>query len=66
VVGEWGGTAAVQGASPERSWGRRITETELRDSFADGWRIDAIDATTIDITMEPWEIQAWLVAVTRI
>jgi cyclopropane fatty-acyl-phospholipid synthase-like methyltransferase len=47
-------------------WGpRRITEAELRDSFADGWRIDTLEASTIEITIDPAGAQGWLAAMTR-
>ncbi|HEV3363269.1 MAG TPA: class I SAM-dependent methyltransferase [Acidimicrobiia bacterium] len=47
-------------------WGpRRITEAELRDSFADGWRIDSLEPATIEITLDPAGARAWLVAMTR-
>jgi SAM-dependent methyltransferase len=48
-------------------WGpRRIPQDEIRASFARGWRIDAIDATVIEITLSPEGAQAWLVACTRL
>ncbi len=47
-------------------WGpRRITEAELRENFADGWRIDSLEPTVIDITLDPAGAQAWLAALTR-
>jgi len=47
-------------------WGpRRITEAELRDSFADGWRIDSLEPATIEITLDPAGAQGWLAAMTR-
>jgi SAM-dependent methyltransferase len=47
-------------------WGpRRVTEGEIRASFADGWTVDAIEPTRIDITIDPDGAQAWLVALTR-
>ena len=47
-------------------WGpRRVTEREIRESFADGWEIDAIEAATIDITIDPSGALAWRVAMTR-
>jgi cyclopropane fatty-acyl-phospholipid synthase-like methyltransferase len=47
-------------------WGpRRITEAELRESFADGWRIDSLEPTTIEVTLDPAGAQAWLAAMTR-
>ena len=48
-------------------WGpRRITEAELRESFADGWRIDSLEPSTIEITLDPAGVHAWLAALTRI
>jgi len=44
---------------------RRVTENEIRTSFADGWRIDSIERTTIQSVMDPPEIQAWLARITR-
>lgn len=47
-------------------WGpRRITEAELRDSFADGWRLNTLEATTLEITLDPAGARAWLAAMTR-
>ncbi len=47
-------------------WGpRRVTEAEIRASFADGWTVDAIEPATIDITIDPDGARAWLVALTR-
>ncbi|WP_328747255.1 class I SAM-dependent methyltransferase [Streptomyces sp. NBC_00285] len=49
-------------------WGRvhKLTRDEIEASFADGWRIDSIEPSTIDITTDPDGIRAWLVALTRI
>ena len=47
-------------------WGpRRVSEREIRDSFADGWTVDSIEATRLHITIDPEGAQAWLVALTR-
>lgn len=47
-------------------WGpRRVTEGEIRASFAEGWEIDAIEAAVIEITIDPSGALAWQVAVTR-
>jgi SAM-dependent methyltransferase len=47
-------------------WGpRRVTEHELRTSFADGWHIDSLEPATIEVTLDPAGAQAWLVAMTR-
>jgi len=45
---------------------RRVTRDEIEASFADGWRVDSIEAATIDITTDPNGIRAWLVALTKI
>ncbi|WP_405652257.1 class I SAM-dependent methyltransferase [Streptomyces sp. NBC_00019] len=49
-------------------WGRvhKLTRDEIKVSFADGWRIDSMEPSTIDITTDPDGIRAWLVALTRI
>jgi cyclopropane fatty-acyl-phospholipid synthase-like methyltransferase len=48
-------------------WGpRRVTEAEIRASFADGWWIDSLEPATIDVTLDPAGAQAWLVAMTRL
>jgi SAM-dependent methyltransferase len=47
-------------------WGpRRVTEGEIRATVADGWTVDVIEPTRIDITIDPEGAQAWLVALTR-
>jgi hypothetical protein len=45
---------------------RRVTRDEISASFADGWRVDSIEASTIDITIDPNGARAWLSALTRI
>ena len=48
-------------------WGpRRVTEDELRASFADGWRIDAIDAVGLDVTIQPEPVEAWRARIIRL
>lgn len=35
-------------------WGpRRVTQNEIRASFGDGWRVDAIEPATFDVTIDP-------------
>ena len=47
-------------------WGpRRVTEAEIRESFADGWDIDAIEGATMDITIDPNGVFAWRSAISR-
>ncbi|MGK5692891.1 class I SAM-dependent methyltransferase [Streptomyces sp. URMC 128] len=49
-------------------WGRvhKLTRAEIEAAFADGWRVDSIEPSTIDITTDPDGIRAWPVALTRI
>lgn len=49
-------------------WGRvhKVARDEIGASFAEGWRIDSVEPSTIDITTDPDGIRAWLVALTRI
>jgi cyclopropane fatty-acyl-phospholipid synthase-like methyltransferase len=44
---------------------RRITERELRDSFEAGWRIDALERTTMHTNRSPEGAHAWLASMTR-
>jgi len=49
-------------------WGpRRVTQQELRTTFADGWRIDSIDAVHFATTLnDAPSVEAWLAAMTRL
>jgi len=48
-------------------WGpRRVRQDEVRRAFADGWRVDSIDPSILEITLSPEGAQGWLVALTRI
>jgi cyclopropane fatty-acyl-phospholipid synthase-like methyltransferase len=48
-------------------WGpRRVTEDEIRGSFSNGWRVDSVEPTAMDITISPEGALAWLCAVTRL
>jgi len=44
---------------------RRVTQDEIRASFAEGWRVDSIEAATIDVTIDPNGAHAWRAAITR-
>jgi SAM-dependent methyltransferase len=47
-------------------WGpRRVTEGEIRQSFADGWEIDSIEPAVIDITISPEGALGWLSSMHR-
>jgi cyclopropane fatty-acyl-phospholipid synthase-like methyltransferase len=43
----------------------RLTQDQIRTAFADGWQIDSIEPTTIEITTDPAGVRAWLVTATR-
>ncbi len=47
-------------------WGpRRIAQHEIRQAFASGWHIDAIEPTEIEITIRPEPVRSWLASITR-
>jgi SAM-dependent methyltransferase len=47
-------------------WGpRRVTQDEIRAAFSEGWEVESIEATVIDLTWEPAGAHAWRVAATR-
>lgn len=47
-------------------WGpRRIRESEIRDSFGDGWRVEEIAPATIEITLDPGSVHAWRASIQR-
>jgi SAM-dependent methyltransferase len=45
---------------------RRVTQDEIRATFATGWRVDAIDLVIMDVTILPDGVQAWRAALTRL
>jgi SAM-dependent methyltransferase len=48
-------------------WGpRRVSKQEIESSFADGWSLDVIEASRLEITIDPEGARAWFVAVTRL
>jgi len=47
-------------------WGpRRVHQEELRASFADGWNIESIEPTQLEVNLEPPTALAWLMVATR-
>jgi SAM-dependent methyltransferase len=47
-------------------WGpRRVTEEEIRIALSEGWEIDSIERSVIDITFDTAGALAWQVAATR-
>ena len=48
-------------------WGpRRVSEPEIRESFTDGWRIDSLERTTLEINGADEGVRAWLASITRL
>ncbi|MGI5127907.1 class I SAM-dependent methyltransferase [Pseudonocardia sp. CA-107938] len=63
-----GGRYFVLGFSDEQpgEWGpHRLTRADITAAFDHGWRLDAIEPSTIEVTSEPDGIRAWLVRLTR-
>lgn len=47
-------------------WGpRRVSQAEIRASFTDGWQVDSIEPSKIEVTIDPASAHAWLVSATR-
>jgi SAM-dependent methyltransferase len=47
-------------------WGpRRVGQDELRQSFADGWLVDSIEESVLEITISPEGAKAWVAMFTR-
>jgi SAM-dependent methyltransferase len=45
---------------------RRVRREEIEAVFCDGWRIDAIEPATLEVTVDPAGARAWRTAVTRV
>jgi SAM-dependent methyltransferase len=50
---------------PGQGGPRRVRQDEIRASFADGWRVDAIEPAVFEFAMYPNGAQAWRAALTR-
>ena len=47
-------------------WGpRRITQDEIRDAFADGWRVASIEPADINITLRSEPVRSWFATIAR-
>jgi len=47
-------------------WGpRRIRQQEIRDNFTDGWLVEAIEPSIIEITIDPGRVRAWRASIVR-
>jgi len=48
------------------AWGpRRVSQDEIRASFADGWRVDSIEAAGFEVAIGSGDALAWLSMITR-
>lgn len=45
---------------------RRVREEEIRTSFAKGWRVESIEASTMEVTLLPEGLAAWLAVIAPI
>jgi SAM-dependent methyltransferase len=47
-------------------WGpRRVSQNEIKASFAEGWNIDAIEPARFETNIDPGPVLAWRAALTR-
>jgi cyclopropane fatty-acyl-phospholipid synthase-like methyltransferase len=47
-------------------WGpRRIRQEEIRACFSEGWLVEGIEPTRLEITVEPGSVHAWLATIRR-
>ncbi len=47
-------------------WGpRRVSQDEIRSTFARAWLVEAIEPAVLEITFDPEGVQAWQVTLTR-
>ena len=45
-------------------WGpRRVTQAELHEAFSDGWEVDAIEPSGIEVTVRPEPARSWLASI---
>jgi ubiquinone/menaquinone biosynthesis C-methylase UbiE len=44
---------------------RRVSEEEIRTSFADGWEVLSIDPSAMEVTFTPERIPAWLATIVK-
>ncbi|MGZ4651514.1 hypothetical protein, partial [Oryzihumus sp.] len=65
-VGAWYHLLCFSDAEPG-DWGpRRIRQEEIRRAFAEGWRVETIEPTSLEITIDPGQAHAWLAAIVRV
>jgi SAM-dependent methyltransferase len=48
-------------------WGpRRITKDEIRAAFANGWQVEAVEPTELEVTVRAEPVRSWFASITRI
>lgn len=48
-------------------WGpHRISESDIRTAFADGWRVDSLEPADLEVAFSPGTVRAWQAAMTRV
>lgn len=65
---EPGGRCALLCWSERNPWGfgpRRVSRSEIRATFARGWRIDSIEASRLETKLEQGHVHAWLARLQR-
>lgn len=63
-----GGRYLMLGFSDQESgdWDpHRLTREDITDAFTEGWRIDSVEAATIEVTTHPAGVPSWLATLTR-
>jgi SAM-dependent methyltransferase len=64
-VGAWYYMLCFSNLEPG-GWGpRRIRQDEIRASFSDGWRVEAIAPSELETTIAPGSARAWLASIQR-
>jgi cyclopropane fatty-acyl-phospholipid synthase-like methyltransferase len=54
--------------SERNEWGygpRRVTQAEIRETFAEGWTVESIEDAPFETNVADWSIHAWLASITR-
>jgi SAM-dependent methyltransferase len=47
-------------------WGpRRVTQDEIGEAFADGWHVDAIEPTDLNVTVRAQPARSWFASIAR-
>jgi len=68
AVLEPGGRYVMLCWSERNEWGygpRRVTQAEIRETFAEGWTVDSIEDDAFETNVADWSIHAWLARIMR-